>query len=147
MSLISYRTKFVNKESVNRNWYLVDAEGLVLGRLASEIAKILRGKNKPDFTPHYNSGDKVVVINAEKVRLTGNKMDEKEYMHYTGYPGGQRTENIQKVLKNKPTEVLNKAISGMLPKTRLRKEYLRNLHIYAGGEHPHQAQNPVKLEL
>ena len=147
MSLISYRTKFVNKESVNRNWYLVDAEGLVLGRLASEIAKILRGKNKPDFTPHFNSGDKVVVINAEKVRLTGNKMDEKEYMHYTGYPGGQRTENIQKVLKNKPTEVLNKAVSGMLPKTRLRKEYLRNLHIYAGGEHPHQAQNPVKLEL
>jgi large subunit ribosomal protein L13 len=147
VSLLSYKTKFVNKETVSRNWYLVDAEGEVLGRLASEIAKILRGKTKPDFTPHYNSGDKVVVINAEKVRLTGNKMNEKEYIHHTGYPGGQRIVNIKNLTNKKPEEIIIKAVNGMLPKTKLRKEYMRNLHVYAGTEHPHQAQNPVKLEI
>jgi len=147
VSLQNYKTKFVNQDTVKRNWYLVDAEGEILGRLASEVAKILRGKNKPDFTPHMNSGDKVVIINADKVRLTGKKMDDKTYIRHTGYPGGQRIVTAKSLLKSKPEEMIIKAVSGMLPKTKLQQEYLRNLHVYTDASHPHQAQNPLKIEI
>jgi large subunit ribosomal protein L13 len=145
--MLSYKTKFANKETRTVNWYLIDAEGEIVGRLASEVAKILRGKNKPDFTPHFNSGDRVVVINAEKIRFTGNKLNEKVYKRYTGYPGGLKTRAVAEQLRRKPTEVIKHAVEGMLPKNKLQKVYLKNLHIYAGIEHPHVAQNPVKIEL
>jgi len=144
---LSYKTLFVNKNTVTRNWYLVDAEGEVLGRLASTVAKILRGKNKPDYTPHVNSGDKVVIINAEKIRLTGNKLTDKVYIRHTGYPGGQRFTTPKELLAKKPEMVIFEAVRGMLPKSRLRKPYLKNMHVYAGNQHPHKAQNPVKLEI
>lgn len=147
MNTLSYKTKFVNKQTHTAKWYLVDAEGEIVGRLASEVAKILRGKNKPDFTPHANSGDCVVVINAEKVRFTGNKMQVKVYKRFSGYPNGLKTRPAYEQMKRKPSEVLRKAVKGMLPKTKLQDVYLKNLHIYAGSEHPHKAQNPVKLEI
>jgi large subunit ribosomal protein L13 len=147
VNTLSYKTKFANAENFTRNWYLVDAEGKVLGRLASEIANIIRGKNKPDFTPHFNSGDKVVVINAEKVKLTGNKMTDKIYTRYTGYPGGLKTRTPKEILEHKPTDLVRMAVKGMLPKNKLQAVYLKNLHIYAGPEHPHGVQNPVKIEL
>ena len=147
MNTLSYKTKFVNKETRVINWYLIDAEGEIVGRLASEVAKMLRGKNKTDFTPHANSGDCVVVINAEKVRFTGNKMQEKLYKRYTGYPNGLKTRPAYEQMRRKPTEIIKTAVKGMLPKTKLQSVYLKNLHIYAGAEHPHQAQNPVKFEI
>ncbi|MFC2113939.1 50S ribosomal protein L13 [Bacteroidota bacterium] len=147
MSALSYRTKFANINNFSRNWYLIDAEGEVLGRLASEVAKIIRGKNKADFTPHFNSGDKVVIINAEKIRLTGKKMAEKQYIRYTGFPGGQRVRTPKDILKRKPEDLVRMAVQGMLPKNRLNKVYMKNLHIYAGTEHPHLVQNPVSLEI
>jgi large subunit ribosomal protein L13 len=142
-----YKTKFANKENHTNKWYLIDAEGEIVGRLASEVAKILRGKNKPDFTPHFNSGDSVVVINAEKVRFTGNKLQEKSYKRYSGYPNGLKTRTAAEQLKRKPEEILKHAVSGMLPKNKLQKVYLKNLHIFPGAEHPHQAQQPVKIEI
>ena len=147
MSTLVYKTRFANKDNFTRNWYLVDAEGKILGRLASEIAKIIRGKNKPDFTPHFNSGDKVVVINAEKVKLTGNKLTDKVYTTYSLYPGGLKKTNPQALLEKKPTEVLRLAVKGMLPKNRLQSVYMKNLHIYAGTEHPHGVQKPVQIDL
>jgi large subunit ribosomal protein L13 len=147
VSTIEYRTKFANEDNYTRNWYLVDAEGKILGRLASKIANIIRGKTKADFTPHFNSGDKVVVINAEKVRLTGNKMSDKTYTRYSGYPGGLKTRNPKEILEKKPSDLLRMAVKGMLPKNRLQSVYLKNLHIYAGPEHPHQVQKPVQIEL
>ena len=147
MTTLTYKTKFANKETRTIKWYLIDADGAIVGRLASEVAKIIRGKNKPDFTPHANSGDKVVIINAEKIRFTGNKLQDKVYKRYTGYPGGLKNRVAIDQLNRKPTEILKKAINGMLPKTKLQKQYLKNLHIFAGVDHPHQAQNPVKLEI
>lgn len=145
--MLSYKTKFANKETRTVNWYLIDADGEIVGRLASEVAKILRGKNKPDFTPHFNSGDKVVVINAEKVRFTGNKFNDKVYKRYTGYPDGLKTRPAAEQMRRKPIEIIKHAVEGMLPKNKLQKIYIKNLHIYAGIEHPHVAQNPVKIEL
>jgi large subunit ribosomal protein L13 len=145
--MLSYKTKFANKENRTINWYLIDAEGEIVGRIASEVAKMLRGKNKTDFTPHFNSGDKVVVINADKVRFTGNKLAEKVYKRYTGYPDGLKTRGAAEQLRRKPTEVLKHAVEGMLPKNKLQKVYMKNLYLYVGTEHPHVAQNPVKIEI
>lgn len=147
MDTLSYRTVFVNKATVSRKWYLVDAEGEVLGRLSSKVAKILMGKNKPDYTPHFNSGDKVVIVNAEKVRLTGKKMTDKLYVRHTGYSGGQKFRTPLDILHRKPEDLILHAVKGMLPKNRLQKQYLKNLHVYTGPQHPHIAQNPVKLEI
>jgi large subunit ribosomal protein L13 len=126
---------------------MIDAEGEVLGRLASQIAKILRGKNKPGFTPHVDCGDNVIVVNAEKVKLTGHKMTDKLYVRHSGYPGGQRHTPPAEYLKRKPTFLVEKAVKGMLPRTRLGAVQLGNLKVYAGAEHPHAAQNPTTIKL
>jgi large subunit ribosomal protein L13 len=144
---LSYKTVSANKDTVQKEWILVDAKDQTLGRLAARIAMILRGKHKPDFTPHVDGGDYVIVINAEKVQLTGNKMAQKEYVRHTGYPGGQRSENAERLLHRKPTAVLERAIKGMLPKSRLGSELFRNLYVYAGEEHPHAAQQPKTIDL
>ena len=126
---------------------MIDATDLVLGRLASRVALVLRGKNKASFTPHMDCGDNVIVLNADKVRLTGKKMTDKVYVRYTGYPGGQRFTTPKELLAKKPTEVLRMAVKGMLPKNRLGSKLLNNLYLYAGNEHPHQAQNPRTITL
>lgn len=127
---------------VERKWHLIDAEGQTLGRLATEIARLLRGKNKPQYTPHIDTGDFVVVVNAEKVVVTGNKAEQKVYYRHTRYPGGLRETSFEAMLERKPTEILRRAVRGMMPKTRLGRQQLRKLKIYAGPEHPHEAQNP-----
>jgi large subunit ribosomal protein L13 len=144
---LSYKTKSANAATVEKNWVVVDAQAAVLGRFASEVAKILRGKHKPYYTPHVDCGDNVIVINAEKVRLTGRKMDEKVYVRHTGYPGGQRI-STPKLLKAKSSSILvEKAVRGMLPKTRLGSQLYRNLFVYNGPEHPHAAQQPKELKF
>lgn len=147
MNTLSYKTVSVNKENANKKWYVIDAEGLVLGRLASETAKILRGKNKPCYTPHSDCGDNVIIINAEKIVLTGNKMDQKYYIRHTGYPGGQRVRTVKDQLVKKPFAVVEHAVKGMLPKTKLGAQLYRNLHVYVGPEHKHEAQQPIELKL
>jgi large subunit ribosomal protein L13 len=132
---------------VTREWYLVDAEGKTLGRLATQIADTLRGKRKPQYTPHVDTGDFVVVVNAEKIQVTGNKLDQKRYYRHSGYPGGLRSRTLREQLDRRPTEVLRVAVKGMLPKNRLARQQLTKLKIYAGPEHPHEAQNPRALEL
>lgn len=144
---LSYKTVSANPATVNKEWLIIDANGLVLGRLASRIALALRGKNKPNFTPHIDCGDNVIVINADKVVLTGKKMTDKVYVRHTGYPGGQRFNTPAELLKKKPTEVLRHAVKGMLPKNRLGAKLLGNLYLYAGSEHPHQAQKPREIKL
>ena len=141
------KTYQAKKEDLDHQWYLVNAEGKVLGRLATELAKILRGKNKPSFTPHVDTGDFVIVVNAEKVVLTGKKMKDKIYYHHTGYPGGLKEVNAEKLLAKKPTEMLRIAVKGMLPKNRLSQQVLRKLKIYAGPNHPHEAQKPVAVQI
>ena len=131
---------------VTREWYLVDAEGKTLGRLATQIADTLRGKRKPQFTPHVDTGDFVIVVNAEKIRVTGNKLDQKRYYRHSGYPGGLRSRTLREQLERRPTEVLRVAVKGMLPKNRLARQQITKLKIYAGPEHPHEAQNPKPLE-
>jgi large subunit ribosomal protein L13 len=130
---------------VSREWYVVDAQDKVLGRLATRIAMTLRGKNKPTFTPHIDTGDFVVVVNAGLVQLTGRKLDNKMYYRHSGYPGGIKEINARKLLEKKPEEVLRKAVRGMLPKNSLGRQLLKKLKIYAGGEHPHEAQKPAPL--
>jgi large subunit ribosomal protein L13 len=132
---------------VTREWYLVDAEGKTLGRLATQIADTLRGKQKPQFTPHVDTGDFVIVVNAEKIQVTGNKLDQKRYYRHSGYPGGLRSRTLREQLERRPTEVLRVAVKGMLPKNRLARQQITKLKIYAGPEHPHEAQNPKALEL
>ncbi|MDQ3966482.1 MAG: 50S ribosomal protein L13 [Actinomycetota bacterium] len=132
---------------VERKWHLIDAEGQTLGRLATEIARLLRGKNKPQYTPHIDTGDFVVVVNAEKVVVTGNKAEQKVYYRHTGYPGGLRETSFEAMLERKPTEILRRAVRGMMPKTRLGRQQLRKLKIYAGPKHPHEAQNPQLYEV
>jgi large subunit ribosomal protein L13 len=141
------KTYQAKKEELKYQWYLVNAEGKVLGRLASELAKILRGKHKPTFTPHLDTGDFVVVVNAEKVGLTGKKLKDKIYYRHTGYPGGIKEVSAEKLLAKKPTELIRRAVKGMLPKNSLGRQMLRKLKVYAGPDHPHKAQNPVPLEL
>ena len=147
MDSLSYKTISANASTVTKEWVVIDAADEVLGRLASQIAKILRGKNKPSYTPHVDCGDYVIVINAEKVKLTGNKMSEKVYTRHTGYPGGQRFATAQDYLKKKPEFVIEEAVRGMLPKTRLGEAIFKNLKVYAGAEHPHAAQNPKAIKL
>lgn len=147
MKANSYKTKSVRKEDVQRNWYLVDAENAVLGRMASQIATILQGKNKPTYTPHVDTGDNVVVINAGKIRLTGNKLTQKEYITFSGYPGGQKRATAQQMLDKRPIKVVEKAVQGMLPKTKLGRAMAKKLFVYEGGEHKHTAQQPEKIEL
>ncbi len=147
MEAISYKTVSASKETVNKGWVIIDAENEVLGRLASEVAFILRGKNKTNFTPHADTGDNVIIINAEKIKLTGKKLTDKEYVRHTGYPGGQRFATPKELLAKKPTEVIRKAVSGMLPKNRLGDALRRNVYIYAGAEHPHAAQTPKEIKL
>jgi large subunit ribosomal protein L13 len=141
------KTYQAKKEEADHQWYLVNADGKVLGRLASELAKILRGKNKPAFTPHVDTGDFIIVINAEKVVLTGKKMKDKIYYHHTGYPGGIKEIRAEKLLAKKPTEMLRIAVKGMLPKNSLGRQMLGKLKIYKGPNHPHEAQRPVLLEI
>ena len=137
----------INKQAANKEWVLIDAENLVVGRLASEVAKRLRGKHKPTFTPHSDCGDNVVIINAEKIRFTGAKMTDKEYVRHTGYPGGQRISTPKEMLAKTPGRVIEKAVKGMLPKNRLGRELFRNLHVYVGNTHPHEAQQPTPIQI
>jgi large subunit ribosomal protein L13 len=139
------KTDSIKSSEVIRNWYLVDAKDKILGRLASEIAQILRGKNKVNFTPHMDMSDFIVVINAEKVSLTGNKENSKEYWRHTGYPGGQKTVSYKKMLEIYPDRVINNAVKGMLPHNKLGRKLLKHLKVYRGDNHPHEAQNPEKL--
>jgi len=141
------KTYQAKKEELEQKWYLVNAEGKVLGRLATELAKILKGKNKPIYTPHLDTGDFVVVINAGKLTLTGKKMKDKIYYHHTGYPGGIKEMNAEKLLAKKPTEMIRMAVRGMLPKNSLGRQMLRKLKVYAGANHPHEAQKPISLEI
>ncbi len=147
MDSLSYKTISANDASVTKEWILIDAEDATLGRLASQVAKILRGKHKPSYTPHVDCGDNVIIINADKVKLTGKKMTDKVYVRHTGYPGGQRFATPADYLAKRPTFVLEKAIKGMLPKTRLGEKMLKNLRLYAGSEHPHAAQEPKVIKL
>jgi large subunit ribosomal protein L13 len=141
------KTYQAKNEELDRKWYLINAEGKVLGRLSTEVAKILRGKNKPTYTPHLDTGDFVIVVNAGKVTLTGKKMKDKIYYHHTGYPGGIKEINAERLLAKKPAEMIRMAVKGMLPKTSLGRQMLRKLKIYSGPNHPHEAQKPISLEL
>ncbi|MGB5553276.1 MAG: 50S ribosomal protein L13 [Flavobacteriaceae bacterium] len=147
MDTLSYKTISANKKTVDKQWLLVDAEGETLGRLASKVAKMLRGKHKPDFTPHVDCGDNVVIINAEKINLTGNKWQTKTYLRYTGYPGGQRATTALELLQKNPGRIIEKAVKGMLPKNRLGADLFRNLKVYAGTEHGQEAQKPTVVNL
>ena len=140
-------TYMAKAADVQRKWYVVDAEGVVLGRLASQVAAILRGKNKPTFTPHCDTGDHVIVINAAKVVLTGKKLDQKNYYHHSGYPGGLKSTSYRKLLAEKPEFAVKHAVVGMLPKGPLGRQMARKLRVYAGAEHEHEAQKPEVLEL
>jgi large subunit ribosomal protein L13 len=132
---------------VQQHWYVVDAEGATLGRLATRIAETLRGKGKPEYTPHVDTGDFVVVVNAEKIAVTGKKLDEKLYYRHSGYPGGLRSRTLREQLERRPTEVVRKAVKGMLPRNRLGRAQIKKLKVYAGPDHPHAAQSPVPLEV
>ncbi len=147
MDTLSYKTISANKETVNKNWVLVDAEGETLGRLASKVAKMIRGKHKTNYTPHVDCGDNVVVINAEKITLSGNKWEDKTYIRHTGYPGGQRSLTASEILNKHPERLVEKAVKGMLPKNRLGRALYRNLYVYVGAEHKQEAQKPQKIEL
>lgn len=142
MNTLSYKTKSANKATVNKNWVLVDAGDQVLGRLASNVAKVIRGKHKTNYTPHVDCGDNVIVINADKIRLTGKKWDDKQYISYSGYPGGQKTISPRQLKAKSSTKLIERAVKGMLPKNRLGRKLFNNLHVYEGAEHPHDAQTP-----
>lgn len=147
MDTLSYKTLSISKEAAiqNREWFLIDLQGEVVGRAATRIANILRGKHKPTFTPHTDCGDFVIVINADKVRFTGKKMYQKEYASHTGYPGGQRIKTPAQLMTSKPISVIEIAVKGMLPKNKLGRAMFKKLFVYAGAEHPHQAQKPTKI--
>jgi large subunit ribosomal protein L13 len=147
MDTLSYKTVSASAQTVNKKWVLIDAESQIVGRLASTIAMILRGKNKPDFTPHVDCGDNVIVINADKIRFTGGKFLNKEYVTYSGYPGGQKFASPRDMMARRPERILEIAVKGMLPKNRLSQRLFHNMHVYAGPNHPHAGQNPVQIEL
>jgi len=147
MNTLSYKTVSANKNTVTKEWVLVNAENQTLGRMASEVAKMLRGKNKPNFTPHVDCGDHVVIINAEKIRLTGKKWDAKQYIRHSGYPGGQSSLTAKELMDRKPTAMVEKAVKGMLPKNKLGAELFRNLYVYEGEEHDQKAQKPKEIKL
>ena len=140
-------TEFPSKNGITRRWHVIDADGVVLGKLASKAAMLLMGKHKPSYTPFLDSGDHVIVINAKKVQLTGQKEDSKVYRHFTGYPGGLVEKSFKRVRAEKPTRIIEDAIAGMLPKTKLGKQMYRKLKVYAGERHPHSAQRPTALAL
>jgi len=144
---LSYKTVSANTETSGKKWILVDAEGQTVGRLASKVAKIIRGKHKVNFTPHADCGDNVIIINAEKVSFSGAKLVNKEYVRYTGYPGGQRFLTAQEVLSKHPQRLIEKAVKGMLPKNTLGRHLFTNLKVYVGSEHKHEAQKPVVMNL
>ncbi len=147
MDTLSYRTKTVSGKGIERKWYVVDAEDQVLGRMSTEISKILQGKNKASYTPNIDTGDHVIVINAEKVKLTGNKWDQKKYITYSGFPGGQKTKTAKQVLNKKPAHIIEKAVKGMLPGTKLGRAMYKKLHVFVGPEHDHSAQKPEQLKF
>ncbi len=147
MNTLSYKTVSANKNTVNKEWLLVDAENETLGRLASKVAKLIRGKHKPDFTPHVDCGDNVIIINSDKINLTGNKRAEKKYVRHTGYPGGQRFSTVDQLMVKKPTFIVEQAVKGMLPKNRLGNKLFGNLHVFADQDHTHEAQKPKKINL
>lgn len=147
MDQLSYRTVSINRQTAEKNWVVVDAANLVLGRFSSQVANILMGKNKTSYTPNVDCGDNVIVINAEKIRLTGKKLTDKVYTRHTGHPGGQRFATAKEVMAKDGRKVVEMAIKGMLPKNRLGSKLYTNLYVYAGAEHPHQAQNPTTIEL
>ena len=139
------KTYMANPDKIERKWYVVDAEGQTLGRLAAEVAKVLRGKNKPEFTPHIDTGDNVIVINAEKIKVTGKKLDQKVYYHHSDYVGGMKETTLREMMAKKPEQVIELAVTGMLPKGPLGRTMIKKLHVYAGAEHAHQAQKPEVL--
>ncbi len=147
MDTLSFKTISANKKTVVKHWLLVNAEGQTLGRMASEVARLLRGKHKPSFTPHVDCGDNVIVINAEKIHLTGNKWEDKKYIRHSGYPGGQRSRTATEVLARRPEDIVEKAVKGMLPKNKLGAELFRNLRVYVGTEHGQEAQKPTEIKL
>lgn len=147
MDSISYKTATTNKATAEKNWVVVDADGKVLGRLASEVAKMIRGKHKPGYTPNTDCGDNVIVINSDKVKMTGNKWNDKQYISHTGYPGGQRSQTPKEVLAKSSTILVERAVRGMLPKNRLGRALFGNLYVYEGAEHKHEAQNPKEIKL
>jgi len=142
---LSYKTKSQKKETVERKWFIVDAEGETVGRICSRIAAVLRGKHKPSYTPHVDCGDFVIVVNAEKIRFTGQKESQKQYLRHTGYPGGQRSKTAKQLLTERPERVVENAVRGMLPKNRLGRAMYKKLFVYAGAEHPHEAQQPEEF--
>jgi large subunit ribosomal protein L13 len=144
---LSYKTLSAKKVNDSKNWYIVDGEGEVVGRLATRIASVLRGKHKPDYTPHADTGDYVIVVNADKVRFTGNKLDQKTYQRYSGYPGGQKSRTAREMMDKKPFDVLEKAVRGMLPKTKLGRAMIKKLFMYEGTEHQHAAQKPQPFKF
>ncbi len=144
---LSYKTISVNKETAQKEWVVVDATGQSLGRLASKVAKLLRGKYKPSFTPHVDCGDNVIIVNADKVELTGNKWTDRTYLRFSGYPGGQSEYSPADLMKKSPDKLFRKVVKGMLPKNRLADTLLNNMYVYAGSEHPHQAQTPRKIDI
>ncbi len=147
MDTLSYKTISANRKTVDKQWLLVDAEGQTLGRLASKVAKLLRGKHKPNYTPHVDCGDNIVIINAEKITLSGNKWNDKTYSRYTGYPGGQRFTSAKELLEKNPGRIVEKAVKGMLPKNRLGADLFRNLKVYVGANHDQEAQKPTVINL
>ncbi|AWX45077.1 50S ribosomal protein L13 [Flagellimonas maritima] len=147
MDTLSYKTISANKATVDKQWLLVDAEGETLGRFASKVARLLRGKHKPNFTPHVDCGDNIIVINAEKITMTGNKWEDKTYLRYTGYPGGQRSTTAKELLDKHPERIIEKSVKGMLPKNKLGAELFRNLKVYVGSEHGQEAQKPKAINL
>lgn len=147
MDTLSYKTISANKATVNKEWVVIDATDAILGRLSSEVAFMLRGKNKPNFTPHVDCGDNVIVINAEKVKMTGKKWTDREFFSHSGYPGGQKVTTPEQMFAKDPTRLVERAIRGMLPKNRLGREMFRNLYVYVGAEHPHVAQKPKEVNI
>ncbi len=145
MNTLSYKTQSANKDTVDRKWFVVDAEGQTLGRMCTKIATVLKGKHKPSYTPHVDTGDNVIVINADKIRLTGSKMEQKVYLSYSMYPGGQKSITAQELMVKKPYAVVERAVKGMLPKNKLGRAMFKKLFVYAGAEHPHVAQKPENL--
>lgn len=147
MNTLSFKTVSTNKETANKEWVVVDATDAVLGRMASEIAKILRGKYKPTFSPHVDCGDNVILINADKITLTGNKWEGRTYLTHSGYPGGQKEHTPLSIFRKSPEKLIRRSIKGMMPKNRLSKQIMRNLYVYEGSEHPHAAQQPKTIDL
>jgi large subunit ribosomal protein L13 len=144
---LSYKTVSIPKESVEKDWLIIDADQAILGRLASKVASIAKGKHKTSFTPNVDCGDKIIVINAEKVALTGKKWDFKEYVSHSGYPGGQKRVTPREQLAKDPTKIIERAVKGMLPKNKLGSKLIKNVHVYVGTEHPHEAQKPKQIAL